>query len=346
MHVFDYRFLAGDVPAELSGASNVLFDLRARNALRMSEQPEAYDELRQAAIVESVRGSNAIEGIVTTRAQLQALMSGDARPSTHGEREILGYRNALREMYDPEFFADLSEDYVRHLHELLLGETTVDAGRYKRTNNWIQQRDEQGRISVRFVPVSAAQTPEAMSQLVMAFHEARQDANINPLALIACVVVDFLCVHPFADGNGRVSRLLTTMLLQQAGFDISRYVSIEGMIDDHKAGYYDALEASSAGWHESESDYAPFILYLMQILYACYKELDVRFVEDSIARVPKSRRVEALLKSSYAPISKADICDRLPEVSVRTIERVLARLIKEGEVVKIGTYRDARYRRA
>lgn len=346
MHIFDYRFLAKDVPADLAGASNVLFDLRARNDLRISEHPETYEELRRAAIVESVRGSNAIEGIVTTRARLEALVSGDARPTAHGEREILGYRDALQEMYAPGFSADLSEDYVRHLHGLLLGESSVDAGTYKRTNNWIQQRDAQGRISVRFVPVSATETPDAMAQLVMAYREGRQLAGVNPLSLIACVVVDFLCIHPFADGNGRVSRLLTTMLLQQCGFDIGRYVSVEGMIDDHKAGYYDALEESSAGWHENQSDYSSFILYLMQILYACYKRLDERFVSGTIARVPKAKRVEALLMGSYAPISKADICDRLPEVSSRTVERVLSRLIGEGKVVKIGTYRDARYRRA
>ena len=135
------------------------------------------------------------------------------------------------------------------------------------------------------------------------------------------------------------------MLLQQFGFDVCRYVSVEGMIDKHKAGYYDALKASSEGWHDSDNDYTPFALYLLQILYACYRELDRRYVEGTLERVPKSKRIETLLMDAYVPISKAEICDKFPEVSVRTVERVLTRLMREGTIEKIGTYRDARYRR-
>lgn len=345
MHIFDYRSIASTMPSDLAGASNVLFDLRARNEMRIQANEGTFKELQSAAIVESVRGSNAIEGIVTTRARLSELIQG-ASPRTHGEREILGYRSALQELYAPDFSADLSEEYVRHLHAILVGQTSMEAGRYKRENNWIQQRDADGRISVRFVPVPASETPDAMSQLVMAYREARQDTSVNQLVLIACVVVDFLCIHPFSDGNGRVSRLLTTMLLQRAGFDIGRYVSIEGMIDEHKVGYYDALYEASKGWHENGNDYTPFILYLLQVLYACYKDLDKRFVDASVRHVPKGKRVEALILDAYAPLSKAEICKRLPEVSVRTIERVLGRLVKEGRVEKIGTFRDARYQRA
>lgn len=345
MHIFDYRFLADSVPADISGASNVLFDLRARNEMRMNASAAQFEKLRQAAIIESVRGSNAIEGIVTTRARLEQIMAG-SEPSTHGEQELLGYRNALQEIYAPSFSSDLTEDYIKHLHELLLGAVSDQAGRYKQADNLIQERDGNGRISVRFVPVSASDTPDAMSQLVMAFREARQHANVGSLSLIACVIVDFLCIHPFMDGNGRISRLLTTMLLQQSGFDIGRYISIEGMIDEHKAGYYDALRAASVGWHENANDYSPFILYLLQILFACYKELDRRYVEGSMARVPKAQQVEALLMGTYVPISKAEVCRRLPEVSAKTVERVLGSLVKEGVVEKIGSYRDARYRRA
>lgn len=343
LHVFDYRCLGESVDADIASVTNILFDLRARNELRVQRDTVSFEQLREAAIIESVRGSNAIEGIVTTRARLRELVQG-AEPHTHGEREILGYRSALQEMYAPGFSASLTEDYIRHLHSLLLGATSTRAGVYKHEDNWIQERDAEGHISVRFVPVSAAQTPDAMRQLVLAYREARQDERINDLLLIACVIVDFLCIHPFADGNGRVSRLLTTMLLQQAGFDICRYVSVEGMIDEHKAGYYDALQASSEGWHDNENDYTPFVLYLLQILYACYRELDRRYMEGTLERVPKAKRVEMLLMDAYVPISKAEICERLPEVSVRTVERVISRLMKEGVVEKIGTYRDARYR--
>lgn len=344
VHQFDYRALVDAIPGDIASVTNVLFDLRARNELRREQDRAAFDQLKEAAIIESVRGSNAIEGIVTTKARLDELVGG-AEPRTHGEREMLGYRSALQEMYAPGFDAGISEDYLRHLHALILGAGSTEAGRYKRSDNWIQERDSAGRISVRFVPVSAADTPDAMAQFVMAYHEAAQDSRMNQLLLIACAVVDFLCIHPFADGNGRVSRLLTTRMLLDAGFDICRYVSVEGMIDEHKAAYYDALKESSEGWHDNENDYLPFALYLLQILYACYKELDRRYVEGALERIPKTRRVEALLMGSFAPVSKAEIAERFPEVSVRTIERTLSRLMKEGKVEKIGTYRDARYRR-
>ena len=154
MHVFDYRMLTDSLPADIAGVSNIIFDLRARNEMRRLQDGSGFDRLREAAIVESVRGSNAIEGIVTTRARLAELMGG-AEPHTHGERELMGYRAALQEMYAPDFSADLTEDYVHHLHRLLLGSTSTQAGTYKLEDNWIQERDASGRIRVRFVPVPA-----------------------------------------------------------------------------------------------------------------------------------------------------------------------------------------------
>ncbi|MBQ9005947.1 MAG: hypothetical protein IJ092_06205, partial [Atopobiaceae bacterium] len=168
MHRFDYRELAGSMSADLVSVSNIIFDLRARNELRQEQSPIEYERLKEAAVIESVRGSNAIEGIVTTRARLAELIQG-AAPQTHGEREMLGYRNALQELYSPDFSGDLTEDYIRHLHSLLLEATSNQAKSYKHEDNWIQERDADGRISVRFVPVSAADTPEAMNQLVMAY---------------------------------------------------------------------------------------------------------------------------------------------------------------------------------
>ena len=344
MRHFDYRGLAGTLDARLTNLVSIIYDLRARNDLRGQQDAAGFERLKQAAVIESVRGSNAIEGIVTTKSRLTELMQG-AKPYTHGEQEIVGYKNALQEIYAPGFSASLTEDYLCHLHSLLLGSTSAEAGTYKRENNWIQERDAEGHVFVRFKPVPASETPDAMRQMVLAYHEARQDARICDLLLVGCVIVDFLCIHPFTDGNGRLSRLLTTMLLGRSGFDVCRYVSMEGMIDEYKVGYYDALKASSEGWHENENSYEPFCLYLLQIIYACYQELDKRYVEGTLKRVPKSERVRTLLMDAYVPISKAEICDRLPEVGVRTVERVLSTLINEGSVEKIGTYRDARYRR-
>ena len=346
MHVFDYRFLKDAIPANLAGLSDILYDLRARDQMRRSSNSSVFQNLRKSAIVESVESSNAIEGIVTTGARIREIVQNNAAPHTHDEHEIFGYKNALQEIYDDDFSEDLSEELVCHFHRLLLEATSPEeAGVYKKENNWIQERSPEGRISVRFIPTKAKDTREAMEQWVLAYHEARQESGISKLFLVGCVIVDFLCIHPFTDGNGRVSRILTTMLLQQNGFDIGRYISLERKINEYKAGYYDALKQASEGWHENKNDYTPFMIFLSQILYACYKDLDMKFIRNSTSQIPKSKQVEALLLQTFVPVSKEEILHRLPDISVTTVERVLGRMVKEGTIEKIGTYRNARYKK-
>ena len=181
--------------------------------------------------------------------------------------------------------------------------------------------------------------------MVLAYHEAKQDTGINGLLLTACVIVDFLCIHPFRDGNGRVSRLLTSLLLLQEGFDIGRYVSVDKKIHEYRYGYYQALRACSDGWHENRNTYIPFITFLLQILYSCYKDMDDKFIRNTVHRLNKANQVENTLMQCFVPVSKEEIAARLPEISVSTVERVLGKLVREGKIEKIGTYRDARYRR-
>ena len=344
MHIFDYRFLKEQAPGQLIGISNMIGDLHGRESIRMAEHPETFRRLRENALIETVKGSNAIEGIVTTGKRMDALMKEGAEPQSHSEQEILGYRDALTEIYSDGFNSDISEELLKHFHRLMLRATSPEAGCYKKENNWIQERDETGKVRVRFVPVSAKETPAAMEQWLMAGYEARQDAAISRLLLIACIVVDFLCIHPFTDGNGRVSRLLTSLLLQQAGYNIGRYVSVDAKINEYQYGYYQALKAASDGWNENRNDYTPFMTYLLQILYACYKDLDEKFAEGQIRMVPKHRQVETILLNSYVPVSKAELVRRLPDISVSTIEHVMGEMLKEGKIVKIGTYRNARYK--
>ncbi len=344
MHQFDYRFLKEQVPGQTVGISNMIADLHGRESLRQAEHPEFFQRLRENALIETVKGSNAIEGIVTTGKRMNAMLKEGAAPQTHSEQEILGYRDALTEIYAEGFDADISEELLKHFHSVMLRTTAADAGNYKKENNWIQERDENGRIRVRFVPASARETPEAMAQWLMAYREARQDAAVSRLLLIACVVVDFLCIHPFADGNGRISRLLTSLLLQKAGYQIGKYVSVDAKINEYKYGYYQALKAASDGWYENSNDYTPFMTFLLQVLYACYKELDEKFVEGQIKKIPKHQQVENVLLNSYVPISKAELVNRLPDISVSTIEQVMSEMLKEGKIVKIGTYHNARYK--
>ena len=345
MHRFDYRFLSESFPANLLEIAGIIYDLRGRGEIRKTGNRKIFQELRRTAMVDSVESSNAIEGIVTNAGRIRDLVGRRADPSTHDEQEILGYRDALDEIYGSFEDLEFSGDLMRHLHSVLLGTTSPDAGQYKQRNNWIQERDDQGRISVRFMPVSAKETPEAMEQMVLAYHEAKQDTGINGLLLTACVIVDFLCIHPFRDGNGRVSRLLTSLLLLQEGFDIGRYVSVDKKIHEYRYGYYQALRACSDGWHENRNTYIPFITFLLQILYSCYKDMDDKFIRNTVHRLNKANQVENTLMQCFVPVSKEEIAARLPEISVSTVERVLGKLVREGKIEKIGTYRDARYRR-
>lgn len=345
MHRFDYRFLAQSIPANMLEIAGIIYDLRGKGEIRKSRHQQLFQELRHTAMVDSVQSSNAIEGIVSTAERIKKLVGGQAEPFTHDEQEILGYRTALDEICNNAEDLELSGELLRHFHRLMLGATSADAGEYKRQNNWIQERDEQGRVSVRFVPVPAKETPEAMEQLILAWREARQDSGVNGLLLTACVTVDFLCIHPFRDGNGRVSRLLTSLLLLQEGFDIGKYISVDKKINEYRYQYYQALKASSDGWHENRNSYVPFITYLLQILYSCYRDLDSRFIENTADRVSKSRQIENALRQSFVPVSKEEIAARFPEISISTVERVLGKLVRAGEIEKIGTNRNARYRK-
>ena len=200
-----------------------------------------------------------------------------------------------------------------------------------------------GRRVVRFRPASAAETPESMRQLVLAYAEARDDAAINKLLLVPCVILDFLCVHPFADGNGRLSRLLSLLLLYRNGFDVGKYISFEGAVNGRKAEYYAALKESSEGWRENQPRYFPFVVDFLTTLYACYSELDKRFASTNADRVTKKSRIESTVLNSFTPLSKADICAILPDVSPTTVEAVLGEMVRGGLVRRIGAGRASRY---
>lgn len=203
-----------------------------------------------------------------------------------------------------------------------------------------------GTRSVRFRPVSAAETPAAMEQPLLAYGEARDDMGVNNLLLIPCFILDFLCIHPFIDGNGRMSRLLTLLLLYQEGYDVGRYVSVEARMSAARDRYYEALSASSEGWHENGSDYIPFISYMLGVLMMCYREFDSRSRAIEGSRMGKMDRVKGMVLNSVLPVSKSDLSSMMPDVSVITIEAVLGKMVREGVVRKMGGNRNARYIRA
>lgn len=345
MHIFDYSYLKNDLlPAKLVNLTSSIAALRVLSAERKVRFMHAYSELERIAKIESVKASNAIEGIVTTDARLAELMQEGTSPMNHTEAEISGYRDALNEIHLNHRLHDFTESDIIGFYGMLLRyvASDVEPG-YKHEDNVIAERMSDGRRVVRFSPASAEETPEAMKQLVLAYMEARDDVEINKMLLIPCVILDFLCIHPFPDGNGRMSRLLTLLLLYRNGFDAGKYISFEQRINADKAAYYAALRDSSAGWQTNENSPFPFMVNFLMTLYGCYEELDRRFAVVSTGRVTKSARIKSIVLNALTPISKADVCRALPDVSPTTVEAVLGSLVKNGAVRKVGEGRSVKY---
>lgn len=345
MHRFDYSFLEnGKLPSSIVNVTSAIYSLNTLSNIRKEQYEKVYTELVSVAMVQSVKSSNAIEGIVTTDERIVAIVNGKSSPLNHSEQEIAGYRDALSEVHRNHSTLDFREEDIKNLHAVMLNIAGYSfAGQYKQVNNEIIEEDSSGRRKVRFRPTPASETPQEMEQLVLAYITARDNPNINQLLLIPCVILDFLCIHPFRDGNGRISRLLSLLLLYKSGFDVGKYISFEEQINLRKGNYYEALRLSSKGWHENSQDYSPFITEFLTTLYICYKELDKRFAVIGSQKVSKHARIEATVLNSLTPVSKADICTILPDVSATTIEAVLGNMVRSGVIRKIGTGRNTKY---
>lgn len=348
MRKFDYSFLNnGLLPANLINLTSSIASLKTMAGVRKEEYAKIFTELEAVAKVQSVKSSNAIEGIVTSDERIAAIVNGDSAPLNHTEGEIAGYRDALNAIHLNHDNLDLRESDILRLHQTMMQIAGYEyGGQYKTGDNYIIEEDKDGNRKVRFKPTSANEVKEAMEQLELAYMEARNDANINQLLLIPCVVLDFLCIHPFRDGNGRMSRLISLLLLYKNGYDAGKYVSFEEQINNYKGFYYEALRESSIGWHENQNTYVPFIENFLSTLYMCYKELDKRFAVVNGKKITKAARIEATVLNSLVPISKAEICDVLPDVSPTTVEAVLSVMVKNGQIKKIGQARMTRYIKA
>lgn len=345
MHIFDYSFLdEGLLPAEIVNLTSTIAAFNAISGTRKDNNKNIYTELEKIARVQSVKGSNAIEGIITTDARIKEIVDCNSAPLNHSEREIAGYRDALDEIHTSHMQMSFSENLILHIHEVMTSIAGYDlSGKYKEEDNLILEIDENGRRKVRFTPIPAAETKDAMEQMILAYMEARDNPRVNKLLLIPCVILDFLCIHPFSDGNGRVSRLLSLLLLYKSGYDVGKYVSFEKQINESKDYYYSALEDSSEGWHTNENSYFEFMKNFLSTLYKCYKELDKRFSTVNGKRLSKTERIEQTVLNSVLPVSKAEICDILQDVSPTTVESVLGKMVKTGSVVKLGQARATKY---
>ncbi len=301
-------------------------------------------ELLEIAKIQSTEGSNRIEGIITTEDRLKKIVMNKTTPKGRSEREIAGYRDVLNTIHENYDYIPIKPGMIQQLHrDLYKFSNSSIGGSFKNSDNVIAEELPDGTKTVRFQPVPAWETAEAMESLCRALQDALADTDMDPLLLIPLFVQDFLCIHPFNDGNGRMSRLLTLLLLYRCGYFVGKYISIERLIADSKETYYEALQDSSTGWHEGQNDYLPFVRYMLGIILAAYREFASR-VDVLITRgLSKPERVREIIRSTTGQITKAQIMKQCPDISQKTVERALKELLDKGEILKISGGRYTKY---
>ena len=342
-HIFDYSEIKGKIPADIVSLVKSISSFETENKNRKRAYSKEYEAVANIAKIASVKYSNEIEGIVTTDERIEELILRGGRPLDHDEEEISGYGIALDMIHNGFGRTGIDENVIKTLHRVINAGKDDDRGTYKTRNNIIAEIDSFGRKRIVFEPVPADETEDCMNQMFIALMEADSD-GCEPLLLIPCVILDYLCIHPFIDGNGRTSRLLTIILLYMFGIDICRYVSMDEHIAATKSRYYSALSQSSEGWMENKHTYFPFIRYFLQMLYECYIDLDTRFLLVDGKKLTKKRRIETVLSKSVTPMSKRQIQMMLPDVSLPTVESAIKELLKSSKIEKMGSFKDARYR--
>lgn len=346
MKKYDYSFLKiGSIPANTLVLLSSLIKVSTESNGVIREYTNIFDSLTKIAIAQSVESSNAIEGIVTTDKRIKGLLEGTVSPINHDEREILGYKDALNIIHRNYSDLRFNEEEILSLHKTMLSyEMPFYAGKYKEQDNVIMAVSKDGIRSIRFRPISAEETPQAMKQLFFAYMDYSHDSSVNPLLLIPCIILDFLCIHPFSDGNGRMSRLLSLLLLYKNHYTIGKYVSFENQINLYKNEYYEALRLSSNGWEKNENSYFPFIDNFLSTLLRCYRELNGRFDILNEKYTSKKDRIKETILKSIVPISRKELQRIWPDIAPDTIKKALIELQNEGIIQKVGNYKDAKYK--
>lgn len=298
------------------------------------------DELKtllEVALIQSTGASNRIEGIFTSDKRLKELVSQKAEPRNRSEQEIAGYREVLATIHESYEYITPRPTIILQLHRDLYSYSQGNIGdTYKNSDNVIAETDAEEHQKARFIPVPAFQTAEAIDELCAHFLEAWEANLIDKLILIPMFILDFLCIHPFNNGNGRMSRLLTLLLFYKAGYIVGKYVSMEMLIEKTKETYYEALQASSFGWHEGENSYKPFVKYYLGIMLKAYNEFENRVEHLKYHNLSKPDRIKAVIDNKVGKITKKEIMELCPDISKVTVERTLTDLVKSGYIAKVG----------
>lgn len=331
------------IPVSIGWLLGSCMEARGKQDLWIRQKPEVFKVLREQAIIQSAESSNRIEGITVAPERLRPVMQGKVRPQNRSEEELLGYRRALNWIFTRRRAVEITPAVIQKLHSFSQSATTSDAGEWKSKDNEIIEILSNGERRVRFIPVSARETPGAVNTLCRNYRTISDEELLPPLLNISTFIFDLLCIHPFRDGNGRVSRLATTLLLESHGFIVPRLISLERLVEETRDDYYEVLSQCSDGWLEGANEIVPWWNYLLSIIRRAYQEFEQK-IESVEARPAKSDLIRQTVLEMVEEFTLADLVAMLPSVSPQLIKKVLANLKETGQVSLQGRGRGARWK--
>ncbi|MBO4219341.1 MAG: Fic family protein [Oscillospiraceae bacterium] len=344
MRTFNYSLIKDQKwDSELLGLIAAIYKEAGRQEMYLKQRPEELEKLVEIAKVQSTEASNAIEGIRTTSTRIRQLVAEKTAPKNRSEQEIAGYRDVLNIIHESFDAIPITRNYILQLHKILYSHSTNSiAGQTKNVQNYISASYPDGHTEILFTPLAPYETPEAIDRICEEYNRVIGNMELEPLIAIPVFIHDFLCIHPFNDGNGRMSRLLTTLLLYRNGFYVGKYISLEAKIAKNKDLYYDALSASQDGWHEGKDDPVPFIKYLLGTILAAYRDFEDRFalVETKLPAIETVRRAA---EYKIGRFTKQDIRELCPSLSLSSLEGALRKLVASGEIRREGSGKNTCY---
>lgn len=323
---------------------SLIHEYKGKQTLYIESKKDILTSLLNIAKIQSSEYSNKIEGIRTTDQRIKEIINDRVEPKTRNEEEIAGYRDVLELIHENYENISVTPSIILQLHKNLYKYSATNfGGKYKTTDNVIEEQDENGNKKIRFKPVSAFETPDAIELLCTSYNEEISNGEIDPLILIPIFIIDFLSIHPFMDGNGRMSRLLTLLLLYKNGYIVGKYISIEKLVENSKESYYASLMKSSVNWHENKNDYSFFEEYYLGIILRAYKDFSNRVEYITNKKLNVKQRVLIIIEKSVTRITKKEIAEMCPDISEGSIERVLNELLKENKILKVSGGRFTSY---
>lgn len=329
--------------SEILGLIAAIYKEAGKQELYLKQRPEELEKLVEIAKVQSTEASNAIEGIVTTSTRIRQLVEEKTAPRNRDEQEIAGYRDALSIIHENFDAIPITQNYILQLHKVLYSHMNNPvAGRTKSVQNYISATYPDGHTETLFTPLAPFETPEALDRICEEYNRVIGNMEVEPLIAIPVFIHDFLCIHPFNDGNGRMSRLLTTLLLYRNGFYVGKYISLEAKIARNKDLYYAALRQAQTGWHEETEDAVPFIKYLLGTILAAYRDFEDRFALVE-RKLPAIEMVRQASMNKLGRFTKQDIRELCPTLSISAIEGALRKMVADGEIKREGTGKNTCY---